>query len=409
MPVRLPWDLVCRTTIVASLLSVSACDYERTNSARNEGPLYPDTVVPELVASWGQIAGDEEYVFTEITSFAVDKNGGLIVHDLGRGVRRFWADGSFRDYLARVGEGPTEVKFAAGIAVASDGRVALWDMGNRRLVVFADDGGLLESFPVPNRHVSYDENSLFFDDEGDLWFKIALDPLHDGVGYPRPAFARASSGGGGDTLFVDSPPAPECSERYDATYRRGFWEDKRAPWFPVLITSMGPDGSFAWACSSEMNVSMATADGPREVVLPRRGLAIESEERDFFAAWQPLPPRPSNRAELARVILPGNGWVWLWPTQPPRRFQPTADAQRRGAPSDALGISEDGAFEVVDPDGKWVGTVALPEGVRFSGFPTTPPVWIRGDTLWAVRLGEFEEQYVSKFVVRWPNGELGGR
>ena len=78
----------------------------------NTRPLYPDTVIPELVASWGALDGSDEYLFTEVNVFAVDPRGRLIVHDLDRGVRWFEPDGRFIGYLARPGEGPREVRFS---------------------------------------------------------------------------------------------------------------------------------------------------------------------------------------------------------------------------------------------------------------------------------------------------------
>lgn len=48
------------------------------------------------------------------------------------------------------------------------------------------------------------------------------------------------------------------------------------------------------------------------------------------------------------------------------------------------------------------GSVAWSCSDGYSGFPTTPRVFIRGDSIWAVRKGSLDEDYISKYVVRWP-------
>ena len=62
---------------------------------------------------------------------------------------------------------------------------------------------------------------------------------------------------------------------------------------------------------------------------------------------------------------------------------------------------EHGAFEVFTADGRWEGSVRLPNSVRYSGYPTTPPVVIRGDTVWAVMNDSLDVEYVGRFEVRW--------
>ncbi len=372
----------------------------------NEAPMYSDTIVPELLQSWGVFEGPDDEIFSEIFRFAVGPDGRILVHDEGRGARWFNEDGSFGGYLARHGQGPREAGYLPALAISSRGRVALWDLSNRRLMIFGSNDSLEASYPAPARWASMNESSLLFDRDGALWFKVARASSDDGAGYPVPTFVRFDRGQVPDTIFTEVPPSPTCDYAFDATYRIGYWEDERAPWFPMLLTAMSPRGAVARACSDRSVVHIDRPDSSvLRVELPNREGVVERYEREFFAMAVPtLPPLPSVRPDLARVILPGDGRLWLWPTQPPEPFVPAAEAQRRGAPSQAIKIAEHGAFEVVDSSGIWLGTVSLPDGVAYSGFPTTPGFTIRGDTLWAVRTGELDEQYISKYVVRWPGG-----
>jgi hypothetical protein len=64
-------------------------------------------------------------------------------------------------------------------------------------------------------------------------------------------------------------------------------------------------------------------------------------------------------------------------------------------------LAEGGAFDVFDEYGRWVGSVRLPPAVRYTGYPTTPPVTIRGDTIWAVGRDALDVEYIVKYMVRW--------
>jgi hypothetical protein len=68
--------------------------------------------------------------------------------------------------------------------------------------------------------------------------------------------------------------------------------------------------------------------------------------------------------------------------------------------NEVLNVAERGGrFSVFDEEGSLIAIVPLPEDVLYSGFPTTARVFIRGDTIWAVRTGSLGEQYVARYVV----------
>jgi hypothetical protein len=58
------------------------------------------------------------------------------------------------------------------------------------------------------------------------------------------------------------------------------------------------------------------------------------------------------------------------------------------------------AFDVFEPDGRYLGMVRAPEG-----FSRSPRPVMRGDTVWAVVRGELEVPYVVRFHVRRPREE----
>jgi hypothetical protein len=132
---------------------------------------------------------------------------------------------------------------------------------------------------------------------------------------------------------------------------------------------------------------------------------VGDEERAFFEAWRPMPELPDVRPYYARLIAAGDDRIWVWPNQAPEEWTPSREVQRGSGVATALRIGESGAFEVFRRDGRWVGTVALPENVRYSGYPTTPSVVIRGDTLWAVTLSLYDVQTLGRYRVDWVGPE----
>jgi hypothetical protein len=56
-------------------------------------------------------------------------------------------------------------------------------------------------------------------------------------------------------------------------------------------------------------------------------------------------------------------------------------------------------FDVIEPNGRFLGTVAIP-GVRKSPYDSFPRiVRARDMTVWTIELGEFDEQYVVRYRI----------
>jgi hypothetical protein len=62
-----------------------------------------------------------------------------------------------------------------------------------------------------------------------------------------------------------------------------------------------------------------------------------------------------------------------------------------------------GAFDVFDSSGEYVGAVRLPENLQYRPFPGHTDFFIRSDTVWAMAHDSLEVEYLTKYVVEWPN------
>ena len=160
---------------------------------------------------------------------------------------------------------------------------------------------------------------------------------------------------------------------------------------------------------------------------PGRVLRIERGD------WQPLPVQAAERDEQERIITMSMrqldpGWRWNGPSipdaKPPYKtffvaedgriwvhisqeaYQVEVDeySDEPGVPGliqvPAASWIEPVAFDVFEPDGRYLGMVRAPEG-----FAMNPTPVARGDTVWAVVRDELEVPYIVRFVVTLPRQE----
>lgn len=106
---------------------------------------------PETLFSVGRDEGEEWEVFASIAGLAFDAAGNLYVLDRENSrVVVIGPDGRFVRQLGQKGEGPGEFAWPVGMTVLSDGRVAVFDLGNGAITLFHRDGtyeGLVRADP----------------------------------------------------------------------------------------------------------------------------------------------------------------------------------------------------------------------------------------------------------------------
>lgn len=370
-------------------------------------PAIPDTLFPRETARIGLADGPLEYIFNLIYTFTVGPSGDVFVHDEGEGIRHFDARGQYLGHLAREGEGPEEVRFAPGLAASEWGAVAAYDLGNQRVSIFEPDGIVQTHRRLLGRPPYYEDAILFHDDRT-LWVSIV--PLWNSDGaipHPRPSFVRVTdSGSFVDTVWTPASLGEDCPMLSDRMNSGGFWEDKREPYFPKAKWSLGPDGTVAFGCPVDYSFDVhSPSGGILRISRPWTPLFMPEEQKDFFVKWGVLTRVPSDPLPAyARINLPGDGRIWVWPTQPSRRVPLSDRMQESFGETHTWSVSWSGAFDVFESTGEWLAVVKLPEDARYSGFPTEPGVFIRGDTLWAVAVDSMDVQYVVRYEVEGLSG-----
>jgi len=131
--------------VVCSLLLVlSGCGGSDTPEASVEPSEKVDTL--RVTCEIGEMMGDSNYVFGEITSALPVEDGGVAVLDIyGCDISFFDSTGNFVRSLGGKGEGPGEFLLPIDFAILDDGRLAVVDLVNRRIDILSETGELLSS------------------------------------------------------------------------------------------------------------------------------------------------------------------------------------------------------------------------------------------------------------------------
>jgi hypothetical protein len=367
----------------------------------NATPIVPDTLVPREVLRIGKRDGPPEYTFATIHAYTVSPAGHVYVQDVGSGVREFDRTGTFVRYLARRGRGPGEVSTINGITTSSDGRVAFHDVGNLSVSIYSNVG-LLWTFKGPRGMPAYSEDALSFHDDGLLW--LALNPPYPtsgGITHPRPVYSRVNTRDElVDTIWTPADLGRRCPALSAREFRAGFWEDRRDPFVPKAKWALGPDGVLALGCPADYRFDFVGPDGRQRVVTRVwEALRIPDDARTFFLSLGRVSEVPDRRPAYARIVVPGDGRIWVWPNQPVERSLVESELREASGVTYRWSVSSQGAFDVFGYDGVWLATVRLPSDARYSGFPTRPAILIRGDTLWALAVDEVDAEYLVRYEV----------
>ncbi len=336
-------------------------------------------LVEELRIGSADVEGPE--LFGNVSGLAVDAAGRIYVADgQANEVRVFSPKGEFVRALGRAGGGPGEFKQIGGMAWGPDGNLWVKDWGNTRFTVYDTAGSFVTSHVRPGGFVmmpwpgGIDTQGNIYDiepvrSEGEQELSVAL-IRYDAELVPQDTFVTPSFEG---EAFTHS--SEDGRSRMMAS----------VPFAPGQYRQLGPDGHIRIGTNDRYRIVHQTFEGdtvriveraytPAHVSASERDEAIEGLEWFTKQGGKVDASRiPDTKPAFSNFFADPAGYLWV-----------TAQ----------LSEEEGDEWDVFDPDGRYLGRVAKPEG--FSA--ATGPI-VRGDRMYAVARDELEVPYVVRYRI----------
>ena len=365
------------------------------------------TLVPEV--SIGELDGPAEYLLGRVGSIAVDDDRNVFVFDdQAQHVRVYDSAGVYVETLGRKGEGPGEFNRAEFIAVLPDGRLVVRDPGNTRIQVFGPGPGETEEW-VYNAGNTYSGTPLYTDARGRT-FLSARD-----VSRPDD-FVMQILVLGPDGTHVDTLPEPSSElRRPSLRAEAGSGGSMRmmsmsVPFTPGFIWAVHPNGHFLTGASSDYRIDLARDPGvlriertvdPVPVSAAERTHHRERAERSlrrYQSDWSwSGPPIPDYKPFFTELLAGRDGRIWVRLSAEGRKIE-NENHDPENPRSEPATWVEPTRYDVFEPDGTYLGTVASPDDF----YPDLRPVF-DGNHVWAVTRDDLGVERVVRYRI-----EVGG-
>jgi hypothetical protein len=300
--------------------------------------------------------------------------------------------GVYLETVGRAGEGPGEFQRPLDLVLDDEGgRALVRDARLRRITVLGLDGSLITTWSTPT--VPGLLRPMVLTAEGDLFLPIRLNPEDPPAAWREGMASFGPEGLGGDTIVAPEVACAVLEVSFAGTTRGSI--SIPVPFSPEQVWTLTRQRTMISGCSDGYRITVDLPDGDRRIL-----------QRDN---WEPVPVQ-AREAEWHRGMLTTrirrDDPVWTWRGPDVRDIKPAfqtffTDPQGRlwvlrlglgrelvdglQEPDDPLDYFRKPRWEdthlldAFDPDGRFLGQVDVPTGVRFRPLP-----WIDGNRLLAV-------------------------
>lgn len=340
----------------------------------------------------GVLEGEPAYLFGNVSDLAVGRDRSLYVLD-GTGIRQYDRQGRFVRRIGGQGQGPGEYGRIQGIEVLPDERLAIWDIGNRRIIVYSAEGADPESWTVQSG--LHSSRTFAIDHDGHYYIKTTVFAEgrgpQSGEDWPM-GFLKVASGG----AVVDTIPLPPSTNDGFVIYGAegpmySFWCRIRYAWSPLGYLVAGHNRTYSF--------DLLRPDQPvLRIVRDVEPVQLKADERSQWRAWAnrfaersgKTYPIPRTKPAFRDIYVGDDGRIWIdrYTEAVQREPRPRDDDRPERPPLTWL---EPRTFDVFEPDGVFLGTVVGP-----------PQTWLclwKGDFVWGVERGPSDEPYVVRFRI----------
>jgi hypothetical protein len=327
----------------------------------------------EEVSRVGSVEGEGPDLFGRIGFVSVDPMGRSWAFDSQAGeIRVFTPEGEWVRTVGRAGEGPGEFANPSGMAWDPEGRAWIMDPRAVRVSLFDSAGIFLTSHRMSGGVQRYPWGGLV-DAEGRLWDQVgAFDEtwvvrfspdLVEADSFPVPADPRAEER---SVTFTTEVARMTVGIPFAGNHIWRIAGDGRV-W--TLLTE-----SYRFTELSPEGDTLRRARVPYEILPVSAAERVEAAER-WSGSMGDLDPSliPDEKPPVGSFVVDDTGHLWVGRT-------PVEEHASAGTAE----------FDVLNPEGIYLGRVALPWPVSTSG------LWIRGEDMVGVTRDELGVQYLVR-------------
>ena len=374
------------------------------------GPGEGWTVESEPLLEIGTVTGAPEYQFTDVVAAVRLSNGDIVVAERAASeLRRYGATGNFLWRAGRSGEGPGEFRSLDFVGITDGDSLVTYDGALLRAQLFDPQGGLARSYRVAisegegaNRAAVADKAVGVVDGLLVVRFIEYGDEVPNGVvRWPGERLAAVDlADGAGKSLIVLPGNEADVRAQEDGGYSHSSYVFSKGPEYGAAAGHLAVIDTEAWSVRMISPREGATTAVFRRDLAPREATAALFElhldgivEIAFADPDQTAPervdglrrmwrgmPRAPHLPVLRSIHMDGTGHLWLQPYY-------------------VAGV-EPPPFEIVAPDGTWLGSVRLPPGLHRAFIQYQAPYMEIGDDyVLGVWTDELDVQYVRMYRI----------
>jgi hypothetical protein len=279
------------------------------------------------------------------------------------------------------------------MTILRDGRLVLRDPGNARFQVWTADGQAAGEWRY--RGGFFTSMPMFIDTAG----RVYSSTVDFSTAPPwKAALVRYAQ----DGAPLDTLPVPDWDWKEPTISAQK--SDKgntstmvnTVPFSAAEQWTFSPLGYFVGGVSDHYAITLFRPEGALRIERVVEPLPIDAAEkanaeevatdnmRGMVSDWKwNGPPIPDTKPPWAALVVAQDGRIWVQVSQPGERIPEDELEEPKRAEDGRMPAvrkwREPVAFDVFQPDGRYVGRATAP-----TGFSMYPRPWIRGDTVWAV-------------------------
>lgn len=372
-----------RFVILLLLLSASALTLSCTSSENDSAAAGSRDLVAVEEVRFGQMDGEEEYVFGSINYISVGSNDQIYVSDWQIPIIRMYdSEGKFLGNIGREGRGPGEYIRIMGLKPVHNDKLAVWDVGNQRISVYAENGVYERTVPVNvTLHASY----VFETSVNDNFYVLTRTDRNPNL----PNWVYGWEKYDSDGVLLDTLQVPPDKNEYPQSFVLFTASGDANAFIEREMFALSPMGYLVTAQNTEYEITLHKPDGEVRIQQDYEPVAVRDEEKNQWRNWidyyNVKHQVPDVKPPFKKIMTDMQGRIWVW------RYVEAVYTEENIGPHYGPDSNwwEPPTFDVFNSDGSFYARVELPFRAKFFE--------ARNDHVWALVRGEFDELYVVRY------------